>query len=149
MCCAVDLAQPVIHLGPYTLLTVDKGYEAVTQNNGEQEVLPGGAMHLLTHRNHKFEKFISTKIQTDDLKRIECMTGDNVLMQIDGTVCWQIDDVQLCAERAAETMHTGSDEVVGHDGKVLSSSKFQCVNRMACSFFLSSWSKYSVCLAYH
>ena len=64
---AVDLAQPVIHLGPYTLLTVDKGYEAVTQNNGQQEVLPGGAMHLLTHRNHKFEKFITTKIQTDDL----------------------------------------------------------------------------------
>ncbi len=124
---AVDLAQPVIHLGPYTLLTVDKGYEAVTQNNGQQEVLPGGAMHLLTHRNHKFEKFITTKIQTDDLKRIECMTGDNVLMQIDGTVCWQIDDVQLCAERAAETMHTSTSEIVGHDGKLMSTSK--CARR--------------------
>ena len=38
----VDLTQPVISLGPYTLLTVDKGYEAVTQNNGKQEVLAGG-----------------------------------------------------------------------------------------------------------
>jgi len=101
----IDLTQPVIPLGPYTLLTVDKGYEAVTQNNGKQEVLAGGEVHLLTHRNHKFEKFITCKIQTDDLKRIEVMTGDNVLMHVDATVCWQIDDVKLCAEKAAETMH--------------------------------------------
>merc|ERR1719389_1091725 len=33
----VDLTEPIIQLGPYTLLTVDKGYEAVTQNNGKQE----------------------------------------------------------------------------------------------------------------
>lgn len=101
----VDLTDPVIQLGPYTLLTVDKGYEAVTQNNGKQEVLAGGEVHLLSHRNHKFEKFISCKIQTDDLKRIEVMTGDNVLMHVDATVCWQIEDVKLCAEKAAETMH--------------------------------------------
>lgn len=101
----IDLTQPVIPLGPYTLLTVDKGYEAVTQNNGKQEVLPGGEVHLLSHRNHKFEKFMTCKIQTDDLKRIEVMTGDNVLMHVDATVCWQIEDVKLCAEKAAETMH--------------------------------------------
>ena len=50
------------------------------------------------------------------------MTGDNVLMQIDGTVCWQIDDVQLCAERAAETMHHKESDVVGHDGKRLNTT---------------------------
>jgi len=110
----VDLTQPVISLGPYTLLTVDKGYEAVTQNNGKQEVLAGGEVHLLTHRNHKFEKFITCKIQTDDLKRIEVMTGDNVLMHVDATVCWQIDDVKLCAEKAAETMHQGDGRGHGH-----------------------------------
>jgi len=112
----VDLTMPVIGLGPYTLLTVDKGYEAVTQNNGKQEVLAGGEVHLLTHRNHKFEKFITCKIQTDDLKRIEVMTGDNVLMHVDATVCWQIDDVKLCAEKAAETMHqTGGKKSKGDD----------------------------------
>ena len=100
----VDLTKPVIPLGPYTLLTVDMGYEAVTQNNGKQEVLAGGAVHLLTHRNHKFEKFITRKIQTDDLKRLEVMTGDNVLLSVDATVCWNIENVQKCAERAAETM---------------------------------------------
>jgi regulator of protease activity HflC (stomatin/prohibitin superfamily) len=105
----IDLNQPVIEMGPYTLLTVDKGYEAVTQNNGRQEVLPGGAVHLLNHRNWKFEKFISTKIQTDNLQRIEVMTGDNVLMHVDATVLWSIDNVQKCAERAAETMnHKGN-----------------------------------------
>eukprot|EP00976_Prorocentrum_cordatum_P097828 1191147-Prorocentrum_minimum.AAC.2 len=119
---AIDLNNTMIHLGPYTLLTVDEGivsihvrihaystdvlervqtqtsshspvplharflsllglsfvlmrqpagpnltnprrhctgYAAITQNNGEQIVLPGGKTHLLTHRNHKFEKFMS------------------------------------------------------------------------------------------
>ena len=116
--CCIDLTLPVIALGPYTLLTVDKGYEAVTQNNGKQEVLEGGEVHLLTHRNWKFEKFITCKIQTDDLKRIEVMTGDNVLMHVDATVCWQIDDVKLCAEKAAETMHQvqGGDKGAANKG---------------------------------
>jgi regulator of protease activity HflC (stomatin/prohibitin superfamily) len=110
----IDLNEPVIHMGPYTLLTVDKGYEAVTQNNGRQEVLSGGAVHLLNHRNWKFEKFITTKIQTDDLQRISVMTGDNVLMQVDATVCWSIVCVQTCAERAAETMsHVGNAKAGG------------------------------------
>jgi len=104
---SIDLNQAVIKLGPYTLLTVDKGYEAVTQNNGKQEVLSGGSVHLLTHRAHKFEKFITCKIQTDNLQRIEVMTGDNVLMHVDATVCWRIDDCQRCAELAAETMTHG------------------------------------------
>jgi len=110
----IDLNQPVITMGPFTLLTVDKGYEAVTQNNGRQEVLPGGAVHLLNHRNWKFEKFITCKIQTNDLQRIEVMTGDNVLMHVTATVCWSIHDVQKCAERAAETMnHTGNKQQAG------------------------------------
>lgn len=110
----IDLNQPVILMGPYTLLTVDKGYEAVTQNNGRQQVLPGGEVHLLNHRNWKFEKFITCKIQTDDLQRIEVMTGDNVLMHVDATVCWCIHDVQKCAEMAAETMnHTGNRNSTG------------------------------------
>ena len=37
------------------------------------------------------------------------MTGDNVLLSVDATVCWNISNVQQCAERAAETMDaTGS-----------------------------------------
>jgi len=101
----------VIQMGPYTLLTVDKGYEAVTTNNGQQQVLPGGSVHILTHRNWKFEKFITCKIQTDNLQRIEVMTGDNVLMHCHATVCWSITDVQRCAERAAETMvHHGNNK---------------------------------------
>merc|ERR1711977_409787 len=54
-----------IKLGPLTIITVDEGYSAITQNNGEQMVLPGGKTHLLNHRNWKFEKFMTEKIQTD------------------------------------------------------------------------------------
>ena len=37
----IDLNQPVIELGPWTLLTIDEGYMAVTQDNGRQVILNG------------------------------------------------------------------------------------------------------------
>ena len=43
---------------------MDEGYAAVTQNNGRQVILPGGEVHLLDHKNWKFEKFMTMKIQT-------------------------------------------------------------------------------------
>ena len=46
----IDLASSVICLGPYTLITVDEGYAAVTQDNGEQKILEGGRAYMLTHR---------------------------------------------------------------------------------------------------
>ena len=47
----VALNDHLIKLGPYTLVTVDEGYAAVTQDNGKQRVLKGGFTHLLSHKN--------------------------------------------------------------------------------------------------
>ena len=38
---------------PFTLVTVDSGYSAVTEDNGQQKILEGGSTYLLTHRNWK------------------------------------------------------------------------------------------------
>jgi ribosomal protein S30 len=100
----IDLNQPVIELGPWTLLTIDQGYMAVTQDNGEQVILDGGSVYLLTHRNWKFEKFVSTKIQTNELRRIEAASADNVIMLVDATVLWRISDVETAVRMSAETM---------------------------------------------
>merc|ERR1712159_711070 len=106
----VDLNNSMIHLGPYTVITVDEGYCAVTQNNGRQMVLPGGATHLLNHRNWKFEKFMTQKIQTNDLQPIEATSADNVMMHTDATVVWRITQVDDAAKWSAETMNRdGSD----------------------------------------
>jgi hypothetical protein len=91
-------------LGPWTLLTIDQGYMAVTQDNGEQVILDGGSVYLLTHRNWKFEKFVSTKIQTNELRRIEAASADNVIMLVDATVLWRISDVETAVRMSAETM---------------------------------------------
>lgn len=101
----IDLNSSVINLGPLTLLTVDEGYAAITQNNGKQVVLPGGDTHLLTHRNWKFEKFVSQKIETTQLDNIVTPSADNVLMQINSTVAWQIVDVERAAMYAISTMN--------------------------------------------
>mmetsp|Transcript_58143 Transcript_58143/g.116840 ORF Transcript_58143/g.116840 Transcript_58143/m.116840 type:complete len:523 (-) Transcript_58143:223-1791(-) len=101
---SVPLNDHVIELGPYTILTVDEGYAAVTQNNGKQMVLPGGHSHFLNHKNWKFEKFMSLKIQTDDLEAIRATSADNIEMTVTSTVNWRIFDVEVAATMAAETM---------------------------------------------
>lgn len=107
---SVDLNNSIIRLGPYTILTVDEGYSAIAQDNGEQKILPGGRTHLLPHRNFKFEKFMTQKIQTNDLQRIEATSADNVMMWTDATVVWRISDVHAAAKWSAETMrHDGAD----------------------------------------
>jgi len=102
----VHLRDHIIHLGPYTLITCDEGYAAVTQNNGKQMVLEGGHTHLLDHMNWKFEKFITLKIQTDDLERIQATSADNINMLVTSTVNWRIVDAVIAATMAAETMAT-------------------------------------------
>lgn len=100
----IDLSSPVIQIGPYTLLTVDQGYSAITQDNGEQKVLAGGRTYMLTHRNWKFEKFMTEKIQTDDVGPITATTGDNVPLETLATVNWRVGDPALAARMAANTM---------------------------------------------
>merc|ERR1719379_26100 len=102
----VPLDDHIVELGPMTLVTVDEGYAAVTQDNGKQVVLPGGHTHLLKHKNHKFEKFITLKIQTDDLEKIMATSADNINMLVNSTVNWRIVDVEVAATMAAETMAT-------------------------------------------
>jgi regulator of protease activity HflC (stomatin/prohibitin superfamily) len=105
------LDDHVITLGPYTIVTVDEGYSAITQNNGLQVVLDGGETHLLTHQKWRFEKFMTQKIQTDDLAEISAASADNVIMSVDSTVVWRIKDVRLAAVSAAETMARAGGEV--------------------------------------
>merc|ERR550514_1707497 len=100
----IPLDDHVIKIGPYTLLTVDEGYAAVTQNNGKQLCLPGGHTHFLNHKNWKFEKFMTLKIQTDDLEKIAATSADNIIMHVTSTVNWRIVDVNVAATMAANTM---------------------------------------------
>ena len=113
---AVPLNDHVLKFGPYTLLTVDEGYAAVTQDNGRMRILEGGHAHLLTHKNWKFEKFLTLKIQTDDLAKIQATSADNIIMRVTSTVNWRITTVEVAATMAAETMaRSGVDGAVSGD----------------------------------
>ena len=107
-----DLNNNVIEMGPLTLVTVDEGYAAVTEDNGKQKILEGGETYLLNHRNWKFRKFVSCKIQTNVMQQIRATSADNVLMSVNATVIWRITDVHIAAKNAAETIKpSGSDRV--------------------------------------
>lgn len=111
----LDLSLHVIEMGPYTLLTVDEGYAAVTQDNGQQKILEGGQTYMLTHRNWRFEKFLTEKIQTNDLKQIRATTADNITLETSATVIWRIKNIADAALNAAETMHPSGRPVKGED----------------------------------
>ena len=100
----IDLSHPIIHIGPFTLLTVDEGYAAITQDNGKQRVLAVSATHMLMHRNRKFQKFISLKIRKDDLGPFQATTVDNVVLATSATVNWRVEDAKLAPKMAADTM---------------------------------------------
>jgi len=116
----VALNDHIIVLGPYTLLTVNEGYAAVTQNNGKQVILDGGHTHFLDHKNWKFEKFMTLKIQTDELEKIQATSADNINMFVTSTVNWRIVDVEVAATMAAETMASSgkADEVAADISKL-------------------------------
>eukprot|EP00930_Biecheleria_cincta_P001701 TRINITY_DN102814_c0_g1_i1.p1 TRINITY_DN102814_c0_g1~~TRINITY_DN102814_c0_g1_i1.p1 ORF type:complete len:537 (-),score=118.87 TRINITY_DN102814_c0_g1_i1:38-1648(-) len=118
----IDLASSIIRLGPYTLITVDEGYAAVTQDNGAQKILEGGETYMLTHRNWKFEKFMTKKLQTNDVGPIQVTTGDNVPLEATATVNWLIEDAKLAARMAANTMPDSqranhNQNAVAHSGE--------------------------------
>ena len=107
---AIPLDDHVVEFGPYTLITVDEGYAAVTQDNGRMIIIDGGQAALLTHKNWKFEQFLSLKIQTDDLAQINATSADNITMQVTSTVSWRITNVKVAAERATATQATSKQK---------------------------------------
>jgi regulator of protease activity HflC (stomatin/prohibitin superfamily) len=114
-----DLNNNVIRMGPFTLVTVDEGYSAITEDNGRQKILDGGQTYLLNHRNWKFQKFISMKIMSNGMKRIEATSADNVLMAVDATVIWRIQDADIAARNSAETIgKSGGDASSGDIGDI-------------------------------
>lgn len=115
---AFDLNNNVIRMGPLTLVTVDEGYSCVTEDNGKQVILEGGDTYLLTHRNHKFQKYISTKIQSTNMQQIRATSADNVLMAVDATVIWRITNVDVAAKNSAETISSSGRDEVGDVGDI-------------------------------
>lgn len=119
----IRLDDPVIRIGPYTLVTVDSGYAAITLNNGNLTILPGGVVHFLDHRNWKFQKFITLKIQTNSLEKIQATTADNVMVAVTSTVNWRIVNVETASLMAIKTLYLGEGE--SHRSHAADISKLQ------------------------
>jgi hypothetical protein len=91
------MMMPVLQMGPYTILTVEEGMVAITVNHGRQVLLEGGKTHLLTHSRWKLERFVSVKVQSEDLRQVNVATADNIVMNVDATCVWRIVDVEKAA----------------------------------------------------
>lgn len=99
----LDDNMAVLQIGPYTILTVEEGMVAITVNHGRQVLLEGGRTHLLTHHKWKLERFVSVKIQSEDLRQVNVSTADNIVMNVDATCVWKIVDIEKAAIMLTES----------------------------------------------
>uniref|UniRef100_A0A7S3LR24 Band 7 domain-containing protein n=1 Tax=Aplanochytrium stocchinoi TaxID=215587 RepID=A0A7S3LR24_9STRA len=105
-----NLSAPHVSIGPFSILSVDEGYSAITINNGKMDIKKGGNVYFLGHENHQFKTFVPLKVQITALdNRIKCATADNVVVQFEGSVSWKIEDVETAAENSVETMNWGGN----------------------------------------
>eukprot|EP00928_Gymnodinium_smaydae_P082864 TRINITY_DN6613_c1_g1_i4.p1 TRINITY_DN6613_c1_g1~~TRINITY_DN6613_c1_g1_i4.p1 ORF type:complete len:638 (+),score=116.73 TRINITY_DN6613_c1_g1_i4:37-1914(+) len=104
----IDLSSSLISMGPYTLVTVEEGYAAITQNNGKQTILAGGSSYMLTHQNWKFLAWLSLKMQTNKVGPLCMTTGDNIELSIISNVNWVIVDAVVAAGKNVD-LNNGND----------------------------------------
>ncbi|KAH8096460.1 hypothetical protein JL720_3832 [Aureococcus anophagefferens] len=109
----------LIQHGNRTIVVVEQGYLGYARDNGQPVLLPPG-IHVWTsesldHKNWRFEKFMTLKIQTDELERIEATSADNINMTVTSTVNWRIKEVRVAATMAAETMNSSGTGTVSAD----------------------------------
>eukprot|EP00927_Polykrikos_kofoidii_P020610 TRINITY_DN19820_c0_g3_i1.p1 TRINITY_DN19820_c0_g3~~TRINITY_DN19820_c0_g3_i1.p1 ORF type:complete len:553 (+),score=67.68 TRINITY_DN19820_c0_g3_i1:93-1751(+) len=93
----IDLSSNLITIGPYTLVTVEECYAAITQDNGKQKVLAGGNSYMLTHQNWTFQTWLSLKMQTNQLGPFNVTTGDNINLRVVANVNWMVRDAVVAA----------------------------------------------------
>lgn len=100
-----------IALGPYTLVTVDEGFAAITSDNGQQVILRGGTANMLNHRNWQFKALLSMKLNTETVGPMRLTSGDNIPLNVAVVLTWQVTDAKLAAERNVDlaTLHPGAD----------------------------------------
>ena len=55
----IDLKEKCITMGPYTLVTVEEGYAAITIDNGKQMILDGGKSYMSDAQNCSHGKVFS------------------------------------------------------------------------------------------
>lgn len=108
----IDLSTSCITMGPYTLVTVEEGYAAITQDNGKQNVLSGGASYMLTHQNWKFQAWLSLKMQTSRTPALKMTTGDNIELIIYANVNWLIKDAVLAAGKNVDLKESGDGDTL-------------------------------------
>jgi len=99
----IDLSSSLIQMGPYTLVTVEECYAAITQDNGKQKVLAGGSSYMLTHQNWKFQSWLSLKMQTNRLGPLDVTTGDNIALKIVANVNWVVSDAVTAAGKNVDS----------------------------------------------
>eukprot|EP00927_Polykrikos_kofoidii_P015584 TRINITY_DN1693_c0_g1_i1.p1 TRINITY_DN1693_c0_g1~~TRINITY_DN1693_c0_g1_i1.p1 ORF type:complete len:544 (-),score=84.41 TRINITY_DN1693_c0_g1_i1:670-2301(-) len=116
---SIDLSASLITMGPYTLVTVEECYSAITQDNGKQKVLDGGKSYMLTHQNWKFQAWLSQKMQTNKFGPLSMTTGDNINLDIVANVNWIIREARIAAARNVDTTNSKDSLKMMRDDVIL------------------------------
>ncbi|KNC53694.1 uncharacterized protein AMSG_01405 [Thecamonas trahens ATCC 50062] len=98
-CSSYDLSEPIVRIGPYTLVIVRAGTVAVTYDDGKLDIKPPG-YHVLRHVRHQARGFLNVTDMFDEVDSLHLLTADMVSLNLDGTVHYTITDARAAALKA-------------------------------------------------
>lgn len=115
-----SLADKVINLGPYKIISVETGFVAKTINRGTLEILSVG-QHLLNDASHVFDGLIPIKQETKKLHQVKAYTSDNVGLTLQADVRYQIEEPEKAIRQInnietsiTEIAEISISQIVGH-----------------------------------
>jgi regulator of protease activity HflC (stomatin/prohibitin superfamily) len=100
---AVSVDQDVVDLQPYTIVTVDDGRVGVCYRRGILSVLKPGEHWLSSEVNERFVGFLPMTQQVRELKPLDVLTNDGLMVRIKGSITFSICDPEVAV------IHIGSD----------------------------------------
>jgi regulator of protease activity HflC (stomatin/prohibitin superfamily) len=112
-------------LGPFEIVTIDDGRVGIAYDKGILRILPPGEHWLNAQSNEKFLDFLPTTQQVRQLKTLDILTNDGLVVRVIGSITFRIADPHKAV------MHIGSDDESHIFSEDITSSLYQTIMHRA------------------
>jgi hypothetical protein len=89
---ALAIDMRLAELAPYTVVTVDEGRVGIAYDRGSLAILSPGEHMLDAQKNQKFLDFLPTTQQVRELKTLDILTNDGLMVRLQGSLTFRIKD---------------------------------------------------------
>jgi regulator of protease activity HflC (stomatin/prohibitin superfamily) len=102
-----------VRLGPFHIVTVDDGRVGIAYDNGVLNILPPGEHWLNAKNNQTFRAFLPTTEQVRQLRTLEVLTNDGLVVQVIGSITFHIADPHKAVLNIGADKKKKDDNITG------------------------------------